>query len=190
MNDIFITIIVSIFTAIATSVILDLIKRYGKLKLYNKFAFTQVNNDNNKYFIQFPLDVFIEIQNTTRETMTIRDFNGFLVKDNKIVTMLTQGSGYSKNNIITKTGTYGNNGSYSFISPPRSIEKYELSFLRLFESNIEADTLIFRYFDDSDKAVYLHSFYIESDKSKCKMVQPQYVLLKKTRKPINAKDFA
>ena len=78
------------------------------------------NENYSKYFLYFPLDVFIELQNTTREARMVRDFRAFLVKDDKIISPLIQSSGatINKANGNVKKIDYGNKGSYSFFIAP------------------------------------------------------------------------
>jgi len=193
MSDTIITIVISVITALGTSVLLGFMNRFGKLKIYYKIPIghSYSNDDCSKYFLHFPLDVFIEIQNTTRKTRMVRDFNAFLVKDNNIIAIFVQGSGSTtkKRDGTVEAVEYGNKRSYSFSSAPRTITQYKLCFAQPEACAIIADKLVFRYFNEKDKGIYLHGCYIESDHSKCKAVLSRYLLLKKCKRPTNAGDF-
>ena len=160
-----------------TTIILRVIDKAGKLNIFFRFSVPQGGNyekwgfehiDDKKHFenqdkgLAFIVPIFYEFQNTSNTTRVIRDVSLLLCKDNRFIVNMTQ---------ITKTVTEkksggsciekkenvfgGENGSYSFVLPPRSIQKYECQYIHTFEparpNEYIFNKLVLRYFDENNK---------------------------------------
>ena len=89
------------------------------MKIYGKLGLYDFNANDNKGYIR----LFIEVLNTTRETVIIRDFSGLLIEEDKIIDILKSGthSTKGKNNEVIDN-YYGNKSSYSFTVLPKTIK--------------------------------------------------------------------
>lgn len=154
------TFIGSLFS-IGTTIVAEIIKKKGHIKLYYKIVYSKVldrgtwgfRNGPNGFIFEVPL--WIEMQNTSNTVRIIRDLNILLFKDGKELTQMTQ---INKNS----NESYGNEGAYSFVLQPRSLKKYDCHFIiekRKMGENFEFDEIRLRYFDDKDK---MHIFRLET----------------------------
>ena len=144
------------------------------------------------------IPVVFEVQNTSNTTRVIRDVSLLLYSENKFVGKMFQSSG---KHITTRTGgevtgtqdySFGaEKGSYSFVLPPRSIQRQECEYCYvIYPKEREEkvfDTVIARYYDERNKA---HTFkvmnidkvwtkeYFDPDEDWCmleeKVVLPSY----------------
>ena len=118
--------------------------------------------------IGFTIPVVFEVQNTSNTTRVIRDVSLLLYSGNEFVGKMFQSSG---KHITTRTGgevtgtqdySFGaEKGSYSFVLPPRSIQRQECEYCYVIypkEREEKAfDTVIARYYDERNKA---HTFKV------------------------------
>lgn len=112
------------------------------------------------------IPVVFEVQNTSNTTRVIRDVSLLLYSGNTFVGKMFQSSG---KHITTRTGgeitgtrdyMFGaEKGSYSFVLPPRSIQRQECEYCYVIYPNEREekvfDTIIARYYDERNKA---HAF--------------------------------
>lgn len=156
------------FVSSAGIVILErILDRVGRLKIFYKFIHVKfddaswgVRNNIDKQTLIIPF--YFELQNTSYSTRVIRDLSVEAYFGEKRVFRLRQveRGEYSKREgdiVIDKTSeTYGGEkGSYSFVLPPRSIQKqkceYVYSIMKADAEKYNFDRLKISYFDERDK---------------------------------------
>lgn len=116
------------------------------------------------------IPVVFEVQNTSNTTRVIRDVSLLLYSGNTFIGKMLQSSG---KHVTTRTGStvtgtqdymFGaEKGSYSFVLPPRSIQRQECEYCYVIYPNEKAeknfDTVIARYYDERNNA---HAFKVMS----------------------------
>lgn len=145
----------------------------GKLNIFYKRICQKIGNGLGWGFdkgvdgrLFFTLPVYFELQNTSNTTRIIRDLSFLLYSGTELVGNMHQmGTIYvtkSKGSEITdeKAFSFGaENGSYSFVLPPRSIQRQECEYVFAINPNEKEqkhfDTVIARYYDEHNKA---HTF--------------------------------
>lgn len=133
------------------------------------------------------IPIVFEVQNTSNTTRVIRDVSLLLYSGNTFVEKMLQSSGkhvtMRTGNTVTETKDYlfgAEKGSYSFVLPPRSIQRQECEYCYIIYPEEKEqkffDTIIARYYDERNKA---HTFklisfdkvwtkeYFEPDKDWC-----------------------
>lgn len=162
MKEVLPIIVTSIITLIATLVgfwaqalIQLLLDKKGSLKIYRKIVYQKKTNgatwgvikNTNGNGMYFSVPLWIEVQNTKNISEIIRNFNIILYKDNIFLRKMVQVSHYGESN----DEFYGDSGKYSFIIPPKSIQRYDLQFiLHHKDSQTDFDEIKVSYFDSSD----------------------------------------
>jgi hypothetical protein len=148
-------------SSIGTTIVTELLKKQGQVKLYYKIVFSKVFDRETWGFRQgsdgliFELPLWIEVQNTSNTVRVIQDLNILLFRDGKELTQMTQ---INKNN----DEWYGSEGSYSFVLQPSSLKKYDCHFAikkNELRENFNFDEIRLRYFDDKDR---VHIFPLET----------------------------
>lgn len=155
--------------------------RRGKLLIYYKavnqktsnrgWGFEFSSNDINWYF-SFP--VYFEFQNTSNTTRVIRDVNVLLYNGAQQVAAMHQigpiHMTFRKGSEITNERDYqfgDEKGSYSFVLPPRSIQRQECLFSYKVEPEMREqyrfDQLYLRYYDEQNRP---HEYFMR-DITKC-----------------------
>lgn len=163
--------------SLITTITQRLIDKHGKLNIFYKFAVLKNSDygswgldhtDDKTHFEQeekglaFTVPVIFEFQNTSNTTRVIRDVSLLLYTDKIFVTKMIQSDHFNSTektgSVVTKTSdSYfgGDNGSYSFVLPPRSIQKQRCLFLHTFERTRKNEylfnKLVLRYFDEKNK---------------------------------------
>ena len=163
--------------SIITTIMQRLIDKKGKLSIFYKFSVPQGGEYKNwgfehindkKHFEQrdqglaFIVPMIFEFQNTSNTTRVIRDVSLLLCNDNQLIAKMIQidhieTTKKTGNTISDKNDLFlgGENGSYSFVLPPRSIQKQKCEYLHTFEpsrpNEFQFNKLVLRYFDESDK---------------------------------------
>mgnify|MGYP004622977051 CR=1 FL=1 len=133
-----------------------------------KFGWGFDEYDDGKLGITIP--IVFEVQNTSNTTRVIRDVSLLLYSGNTFVEKMLQSSGkhVTRRTGNTVTGTkdflFGaEKGSYSFVLPPRSIQREECEFCYVIypkEKELKCfDTVIARYYDERNRA---HTFKVMS----------------------------
>lgn len=133
------------------------------------------------------IPIVFEVQNTSNTTRVIRDVSLLLYSGNTFVEKMLQSSGkhvtMRTGNTVTETKDYlfgAEKGSYSFVLPPRSIQRQECEYCYIIYPEEKEqkffDTIVARYYDERNKA---HTFklisfdkvwtneYFEPDKDWC-----------------------
>lgn len=157
--------IIAILSSVATFVATKLIDRHGKLKIYAKIVYAKTKAGQTWGFftgqddMYFQIPLWIEIQNTSNTTQVVRNLNACLYRNNKEVSLMTQ---------INKIGDtiLANNGAYSFVIEPRSIQKFDCHFT-IKKSNVSGegffDEIKLIYFNENDKREIFHLIKINED---------------------------
>ena len=144
---------IGFISSIGTTIVAELLKRQGEVKIYYKIVFSKANNDKTWGFFRseneiiFEVPMWVELQNTSNGVRVIRDLNILLFKDGKQIFQMTQINKYDDS-------WYGNEGAYSFVLQPRSLKKYDLHFAikkSEMNDNYKFDEIKLRYFDEKDK---------------------------------------
>lgn len=132
----------------------NFINQSGKIKIYKKLVYSRINQkawgfSSTNSEINFSVPLWIEIQNTKNQNELIRNLNLVLYKNKIEVGVMRQISHFESKDRIQ---SFGNNGSYSFLIGPNSIEKYELQFmLKKNELKNDFSEVKLRYYDTKDK---------------------------------------
>ena len=116
------------------------------------------------------IPIVFEVQNTSNTTRVIRDVSLLLYSGNTFVEKMLQSSGKHVTrrtvNTVTETKDYlfgAEKGSYSFVLPPRSIQRQECEYCYVIYPEEKEqkffDTIIARYYDERNKA---HTFKVMS----------------------------
>ncbi len=139
------------------------LEKRGKLKVYTKIVYSKCHKNESWGFyhsdsasIAFHIPLWVEIQNTSKETKVIRDFCIILYRNGNRIAKMIQ---INKIGEKGKEEFYGNNGGYSFIAEPRSIRRYECQFSILknsIEGDSDFDEIKLRYFDERDNEIIYH----------------------------------
>lgn len=118
--------------------------------------------------LHFTVPIVFEMQNTSNTTRVIRDVSLMLYSGNRFLGKMYQMQGKHitsrKNGVITGEKDYefgSEKGSYSFVLPPRSIQRQECEYtfsIQPYEKNeMQFDNVIAKYYDEKNKA---HTFKI------------------------------
>ena len=121
----------------------------------------------------FTLPVYFELQNTSNTTRVIRDLSFLLYSDAEFVGNMHQMGTIrirsSKGSEITeeKAFSFGaENGSYSFVLPPRSIQRQECEYVFVINPDEKEqkhfNTVVARYYDERNKAHTFRAMAIEN----------------------------
>ena len=141
----------------------------GRVSIYYKFI-SQKNNQEPWGVYEEPLSeikiiipAVFEFQNTTNTTRVLRDVHASIYKRNQLVAKLIQIEKTGTHNIMANKNTmtdtlFGTeNGSYSFVLQPRSIQKQRVMFAYKINKNEVAkydfDTIRISYYDEKDKKI-------------------------------------
>jgi len=151
---------ISFCSSVGILLLTRFIQQSGKVKVYSKIVYNKilsnmtwgfrVNEQSGKMFFDIP--VWIEILNTTDKTQVIRDFHMLLCQDGKALKKMTQINRVNEEVI-------SNNGAYSFVLPPRSIQKFECYFSierTELHGNEKFDEVKASYFNCKDKQCFFH----------------------------------
>lgn len=171
--------VLGLAASLFTMVVQRWLDKKGKLHIFYRFSYQrgmggrswgfEDNNDGRPYFV---IPVVFEFQNTSNTTRVIRDVSLLLYNGkNQIAKMhqqehlhLTKRSG----NKVTKEEDfyYGtDNCAYSFVIPPRSIQRQECEYMFIIKMSDKDknrfDTIKARYYDERNKEHYFELRKIE-----------------------------
>lgn len=159
--------VIGFVSSVGMYLIERLVDKSGKVKIYYKFIYSM--NDNKPWGVReenqnrvLVLPVTFELQNTSNSTRVIRDVCVELYKGkvfcSKTIQIETIENVKTKGNKIESEVIYqlgAERGSYSFVLPPRSIQKQKVEYLLSVPNNrieeLSFDTIVIRYFDESDR---------------------------------------
>ena len=142
-------------SSIGTTLVSNLIKNKGEVKVFYKIVYSKINQGRTwGFFISpegmiFEVPLWVELYNTSNSVKVVRDLVILLFQEGKELTQMTQ-INKTEENVL-----YGNQGAYSFVLQPRNIYKYDLYFIiknNELESNCNFDEIRLRYFDEKNKA--------------------------------------
>ena len=127
---------ISILTTLISKFVDGLLNKQGDVLIYRKLVYQKnsinksmgIYNENNEILLIIPL--WIEIQNTKKIPIIIRDFSLVLYKGGKRIKKMKQ-INYQTDIVNGKELEvyYGDNGRYSFILQPESIMRYDLLYI-------------------------------------------------------------
>ena len=161
---------IGFLASIGTMLVQRWIDKVGKLKLYcvtvrgdstlDSIGFIKSNSEPGK--ITFILPIKLEIQNTSNTTRVIRDVSMWLYNNGKPIKEMVQVQSTVRNiktNGISKekeTLNYGGDKNmYSFVVPPRSIQREHCSYILKINENETQDYFFnetrLSYYDERDK---------------------------------------
>src|SRR5690554_4652839 len=87
---------IGFISSIGTTIVAELLRRRGKVKVYYKIVFSKVRNGRTWGFhsgssgMIFVVPMWVEIQNTSNAVRVIRDLNILLIKDEKEIAQMVQ----------------------------------------------------------------------------------------------------
>lgn len=163
MKELFLIIIgatIGFLSSIGTTIVTDLLSKKGEIKIYYKIVYSKARVGGTWGFHKgssgmiFDIPIWIEILNTSNTVRVARDINILLYKDGREVAKMIQ---------INKINDelLGNEGSYSFVVQPRSINKYDLNFSikkNDMGEDYEFNEIRLCYFDEKEK---IHIFLLD-----------------------------
>ena len=149
-------------SSIGTVIVTNWLNKIGKVRLYTKMVYSRNPGWKSWGFYQtdgdliFQIPLWLEIQNTSKQTRVIRDVNIDLVNQGKVITNMKQCSEIKLGETID---FYGTEGTYSFIAEPLSIKKYRCQFM-IRKSEIkgspEFNEIRLRYYNERDQEKSYH----------------------------------
>ena len=152
--------LIAFVSSIGTIIIQKKIDEHGKINLFYKFINVKTTEkawgfysfDNLTQSLIIP--AVFELQNTTNTTRVIRDVCLYLYNGNSKVCKMVQAEYTAKKGVIDDSFG-GVNNSYSFVLPPRSIQKVKCEFLlNVSNSEIEKysfDKIVIKYYDEKNR---------------------------------------
>lgn len=130
----------------------------GKVKIYKKIVYSKIDgsswgfhgNDNE---LNFSIPLWIEIQNTKDKKEVLRNMNLYLYRKNKKIGKMKQLNYFTKGNDPVPI-YFADEGSYSFLVQPNSMNKFELYFsIRQNHLDIDFDEVRLGYYNTKDKYI-------------------------------------
>lgn len=158
---VFVGALISIITTAVNRLIGARIDNQGDVNLYRKIVYIKnstipsigILNDKNDQILRIPMR--IEIQNTKKNPIIIRDFSLVVYKDNKRIKKMKQAN-FQTDHIDGQNikSYYGDEGRYSFLLKPESIMRYDLLFVvRRSECDLDFDEIKIEYYDSKNEKV-------------------------------------
>ena len=152
--------LISILTTVINKFVDGWLNKRGEVIIYRKRVYQQNStnrtmevyvHDNNETLLVVPL--WIEIQNTKKTPVIIRDFSLELYKNGDKIKKMKQIS-HQKNSSLEPEICYGDNGNYSFLIKPESIMRYNLLYsLKKNDCEIDFDEIKIVYYDSKNKKI-------------------------------------
>lgn len=161
--------ILGLVASLCTMLMQRQLDKRGKLNIFYRFSYQKgmhggtwgFNNsaDGRKYFV---VPVVFEFQNTSNETRVIRDVSMHLYSAKEQISKMRQidhiHTTTSKSGVVDKEKDYyfgTDKGSYSFVIPPRSIQRQECQYLYVISvsevNNNMFDRVKVSYFDERNR---------------------------------------
>ena len=149
------------FISILTIIVSNSLQQRGNLKIYSKIVYSKiVENTTWGFFddgdsITFRVPIWFEVLNTSNVVKVLRNVNIVLFYDDIEICPMTQiQEGYRKEKGEKQTHIFEHKSAYSFTIMPRSIERFECSFI-IKKNKVPNDSnfneMRFSYYDDRDK---------------------------------------
>lgn len=187
---------IGLFSSVLILILERVLDRKGKLMIFYRFINSRLTKRgwgfeqdiDGRFFFTIP--VYFELQNTSNTTRVIRDVSMMLYSGRVQVAKMIQADHFhmtkkSGNTITGEEDAYygGEKGTYSFVLPPRSIQRQECEYIAVIEKSgingMTFDRIKLRYYDEKNKA---HFFDIReiSDcwKTKHYEADEEWILLK------------
>lgn len=165
--------VIGFIASIIVMVMERILDKKGKLNIFYRRINQKLANGLGWGFdesadgrLYFTLPVYFELQNTSNTTRVIRDLSFLLYSGSEFVGNMHQMGTIHitnrKGNEITQQKDYSfgsEKGSYSFVLPPRSIQRQECEYVFVINPDEKEqkhfDTVVARYYDERNKA---HTF--------------------------------
>lgn len=162
--------VLGLIASLFTMVVQRWLDKKGKLNIFYRFCHQKGTNGRSWGFqnsedgrIYFTIPVVFEFQNTSNTTRVIRDVSLILFNGKTQVGKMIQidhiHTRNRRGNTVTseKDEYFGTDkGSYSFVIPPRSIQRQECEYMFIIDltevQEKQFDTIKARYFDERNKA--------------------------------------
>lgn len=150
--------IISILTSFCNKLIERHLDNKGKVAIYRKVVYIKndgrsmgIYQDKNDYSFVVPL--WIEVHNSKNASQIIRDFSVCIYSEGKMIAKMNQ-INYQKSELSDNLNYYGNKGSYSFLIPENSIERFDLLFvLKKSDCNHKFDEIKITYYNNKNELV-------------------------------------
>ena len=152
--------LISILTTVINKFVDGWLNKRGEVIIYRKRVYQQNStnrtmevyvHDNNETLLVVPL--WIEIQNTKKTPVIIRDFSLELYKNGDKIKKMKQIS-HQKNAPHESEICYGDSGNYSFLIKPESIMRYNLLYsLKKNDCETDFDEIKIVYYDSKNKKI-------------------------------------
>ncbi len=164
--------LISILTTVINKFLNGWLNKRGEVIIYGKRIYQKnytkrpmgVYVENNGTLLVVPL--WIEIQNTKKIPIIIRDFSLELYKNENKIKKMKQMTHQVTEDKKSET-YYGDNGRYSFLIQPESIMRYELLYsLRKNDCEVDFDEIKIVYYDSKNKKITKKFQIIDSWKPK------------------------
>lgn len=164
--------LISILTTVINKFLNGWLNKRGEVIIYGKRIYQKnytkrpmgVYVENNGTLLVVPL--WIEIQNTKKIPIIIRDFSLELYKNENKIKKMKQMTHQVNEDKKSET-YYGDNGRYSFLIQPESIMRYELLYsLRKNDCEVDFDEIKIVYYDSKNKKITKKFQIIDSWKPK------------------------
>lgn len=164
--------LISILTTVINKFLNGWLNKRGEVIIYGKRIYQKnytkrpmgVYVENNGTLLVVPL--WIEIQNTKKIPIIIRDFSLELYKNENKIKKMKQMTHQVNEDKKSET-YYGDNGRYSFLIQPESIMRYELLYsLRKNGCEVDFDEIKIVYYDSKNKKITKKFQIIDSWKPK------------------------
>lgn len=158
---------IGFLSSVGIIIVERLFDRSGKLKIYAKIVYNLNGNETWGFYersegLFFCVPLWIELENTSNITRTIRDADLILFKGKTKVAEMIQ---INKSIKGDREFYFANEGSYSFILDPKSIHQYECYFKIKYnpEKNQAFDKIMLRYFDERDNEQFFTLATVDGD---------------------------
>lgn len=161
--------VLGLVASLFTMVVQRLLDKKGKLQIFYRFSHQRNGRRISWGFentgdghVDFTIPVLYEFQNTSNTTRVIRDVSIILCKGNQLVAKMIQLDHLQiekrrNGEVVERTDNYygAEKGSYSFVLPPRSIQRQECEYyFAIPKSKIDDyffDTIMIRFYDERNK---------------------------------------
>ena len=186
-----------LLASLFTMIVQRWLDRKGKLNIFYRFCHQKGTNGRSWGFensedgrIYLTIPVVFEFQNTSNTTRVIRDVSLLLYNGKHLVGKMLQMDHLHITNRKGKTVTdesdlyFGTDkGSYSFVIPPRSIQRQECEYMFIIDMREarekQFDTIKARFYDERNKAKTFNLRQIENSwKAKLFPVDDEWQLFK------------
>ncbi len=147
---------ISIIPTIIMKLIDNWMNKQGKVRIYKKIVYSDLNGEtwgfNNKpNGMTLMIPMWIEIYNTKKIPIVIRDFNLYVYDKGRSCIDMQQISHHAKEENILY---YGDEGRYSFFVKENSIARYNLLFmLKKEDYPYDFDEIRIVYYNEKDKKI-------------------------------------